>query len=68
MSFHAWGEGRLLQITLAVIWNPISSDKTKHINTIHHFTRERVEMGEVRFSYISTEEMVADILNKATIG
>ncbi|GAX72797.1 hypothetical protein CEUSTIGMA_g252.t1 [Chlamydomonas eustigma] len=39
------------QSTLAVISNPISSDKTKHIDTIHHFTRERVEMGEVRFSY-----------------
>jgi hypothetical protein len=51
--------------TLAVISNPISSDKTKHIDTIHHFTRERVEMGEVRFSYCSTEEMVADILTKA---
>ncbi|GAX85507.1 hypothetical protein CEUSTIGMA_g12923.t1 [Chlamydomonas eustigma] len=52
--------------TLAVISNPIiSSDKTKHIDTIHHFTRERVEMGKVRFSYCSTEEMVADILTKA---
>ncbi|GAX78795.1 hypothetical protein CEUSTIGMA_g6232.t1, partial [Chlamydomonas eustigma] len=53
------------QSTLAVISNPISSDKTKHIDTIHHFTRERVEMGEVKFSYCSTEEMVADILTKA---
>ncbi|GAX77803.1 hypothetical protein CEUSTIGMA_g5246.t1 [Chlamydomonas eustigma] len=38
------------QSTLAVISNPISFDKTKHIDTIHHFTRERVEMGEVKFS------------------
>jgi hypothetical protein len=53
------------QSTLAVISNPISSDKTKHIDTIHHFTRERVEMGEVKFSYCSKEEMVADILTKA---
>ncbi|GAX72942.1 hypothetical protein CEUSTIGMA_g397.t1 [Chlamydomonas eustigma] len=53
------------QSTLVVISNPISSDKTKHIDIIHHFTRERVEMGEVKFSYCSTEEMVADILTKA---
>jgi hypothetical protein len=53
------------QSTLAVISNPISSDKTKHIDTIHHFIKERVEMREVTFSYYSTEEMVADILTKA---
>jgi hypothetical protein len=53
------------QSTLAVLSNPISSERTKHIDVVHHFARERAELGEVVFSYISTKEMVADGLTKA---
>lgn len=53
------------QSTLAVLSNPISSERTKHIDVLHHFARERAELGEVSFSYISTKEMVADGFTKA---
>jgi len=36
----------------------------KHIDIQHHFVREKVESKEVEIKYISTSDMVADILTK----
>ena len=38
--------------------------RTKHIHIRHHFVRERVQDGAIALKYISTEEMIADILTK----
>jgi hypothetical protein len=53
------------QASLTLLKNPISSQRSKHIDIIYHFARECVTRGLVDFSYISTDDMAADIMTKA---
>ena len=45
--------------------NPEVHSRSKHIDIKHHFLRERVETGEVRLEYCSSERMTADLMTKA---
>ena len=52
------------QAAISLLKNPITSMWSKHIDVIHHFTREQVAQGEVIFMYGNSADNVADMLTK----
>ena len=61
-TVQLWGDN---QAALKLLKHPIASNRSKHIDVIYHFARERVARGEVVFSYCPTDRMIADCLTKA---
>jgi len=53
------------QGAISLTKNPTHHAQTKYIDVQHHFVRQRVENGKVRFEYCPMEHMVADVLTKA---
>jgi hypothetical protein len=41
------------QSAIKLVKNPITTDRAKHIDVIHHFARERVIRKEVEFEYMT---------------
>ena len=50
---------------IALCKNPVHHGRSKHIDTKFHYTRERIEAGEMDVDHVRTEEQLADILTKA---
>lgn len=59
MHVHCDNQG-----ALKLLKHPIASQRSKHIDVLYHFAREKVMKGDVEFVYCATENMVADILTK----
>ena len=45
--------------------NPATTPNSKHIDSCHHFIRERVANGEFKVVYVPSEEQHADFLTKS---
>jgi hypothetical protein len=50
---------------IAMAKNPVSHERTKHIDIKYHFIRELVSNETIKIEYLSTEDMEADILTKS---
>jgi hypothetical protein len=44
--------------------NPVFHDRSKHIEIRYHYIRDMVQRGALKLQYISTDELVADVLTK----
>jgi hypothetical protein len=53
------------QAAITLLKNPIASARSKHIDVIYHFARERVMRKEVAFVYCNTADNIADVFTKA---
>src|SRR5262249_24288352 len=54
------------QSRIAMTKNPVHHTRTKHIDVQYHFIHKQVENNNIELQYCPTDDMVADILTKAT--
>ncbi|XP_046848062.1 secreted RxLR effector protein 161-like [Xenia sp. Carnegie-2017] len=52
------------QGTIALSKDPVSRQRTKHIDVKYHFIRSNINAGNVVVNYCPTDDMVADIFTK----
>ena len=52
------------QGAIALVKNPIISNRSKHIDTKHHFIREKFSAKVIDISYVNTNDNVADVFTK----
>lgn len=44
--------------------NPVHHDQKKHVEVDRHFIKEKIEVGILFISYVSTQDQADDILTK----
>ncbi len=52
------------QAAISLAKNPISHNRSKHIDIKYHFLRDEVENGTLDIKYVSTDNNVADVFTK----
>ena len=53
------------QTAINLALNPRHHQRTKHVDILYHFIRERVQSNDVELIYIGTKNQLADYLTKA---
>ncbi|GJZ85477.1 hypothetical protein Tco_0650816, partial [Tanacetum coccineum] len=56
------------EITICIVKNPVYHSKTKHIAIRHHFIRDSYEKKLIQVLKIHTDDNVADLLTKSSLG
>nr|GFB23439.1 retrovirus-related Pol polyprotein from transposon TNT 1-94 [Tanacetum cinerariifolium] len=52
------------QAAIAISCNPVQQSRTKHIDVLYHFIKEKVEKGIVELFFVRTEYQLADLFTK----
>ena len=52
------------QGAIAMTYNPVQRDASKHVEVADHYAREQVERGTITVSHVPTKDMIADLLTK----
>nr|GFC92203.1 retrovirus-related Pol polyprotein from transposon TNT 1-94 [Tanacetum cinerariifolium] len=50
---------------IAISCNPVQHSRTKHIDVLYHFIKEKVEKGIIELIFVGTEYQLADLFTKA---
>ena len=50
---------------IAMSYNPVHQQASKHVDLADHYVREQVDAGVLTVTYVSTNDMLADIFTKA---
>nr|GEX83542.1 copia protein [Tanacetum cinerariifolium] len=50
---------------IAISCNPVQHSRTKHIDAIYYFIKEKVEKGIIELFFVKTEYQLADLFTKA---
>jgi hypothetical protein len=53
------------KVAIAISHDPVQHDRTKHVEVDQHFIKENLERKIIRFSFMKSEDQLADILTKA---
>jgi hypothetical protein len=49
---------------ISMSYNPVARTASKHIDLADHYAREQQEAGTITITYVSTKDMIADVLTK----
>ena len=60
--FRIYGDN---QGSIDMVKNPVSNDKSKHIDIKHHFIRQKYTEGLIDIVYVPTSDNLADLMTKA---
>ncbi len=52
------------QAAIKMASNPVNHSRAKHIYTLYHYVRNKVEEGAIRLKYIFIDQMMVDGLTK----
>ena len=51
--------------TIDIAYNSVQHDWTKHVEVDRHFIKQNLEAKIIRFSFVKSEDQLAEILTKA---